>query len=981
MKFHPALDRIAKTRCDMHLMHTRHRLCLIALFLSLVGITPFAARGQDQPRWTTSRIQGSPEAPPPYRLQRIFPKLTFSHPLDVEFAPGSDRYFVAEQTPHIYSFPDDQNTSKADLFVDLSQLPGLQNIPNCKGIDTVYGFTFHPKFATNHYVYICYLLRLADGAERTKALRVSRFTVKMPADAAGAPQVDLASEQNLLQYWGAGHSSGCLKFGPDGMLYIGTGDGADPTPPDPFNTGQDISDLLSSILRIDVDHPSESLPYSIPKDNPFLNILKARGEVWAYGLRNPWRFTFDQTTGDLWAGDVGWETWEMVYRIERGGNYGWSITEGPGSVHPGTQRGPTPILPPTLYLSHSESCSVTGGFVYRGKKLPGLVGQYVFGDWETRRLFAAPLAGKGLGKHATIAETDQRIVSFGEDAHGELSVVDYEGGGLYAVAPQPPESASASFPRRLSETGLYSSIEKNTPAPGVLPFEISAPQWVDGASSERWIALPNDGKITADKDGKAVYPKDSVLTRTFFFENSPGHTETRRRIETQILHFTGKRWNGYSYRWNDAQTDATLVDAVGDEIQLKNADVASSTIGDGGTWHIPSRAQCATCHNTWAGATLAYNPAQLLPEYKAGKIAHLVDPQSETADLNSRARSYLHANCAHCHRFGGGGAANIDLSFNLDNAHTKTIDILPTQGNFGIDNARIIAPGDPSRSMIYYRMAKLGSGHMPHMGSYAADEKGMALIARWIAEMPFSSDDVRSDFHKRHVAVAAICQPQAQATSSDASVNAILSSTSATLDLCRELSTGNIPAPLRQQLVARGYASDRDEVRGLFARFIPPAQRIKTLGVSFKSSDILSLEGDVGRGKAIFSTFNDGLCKRCHQVAGEGIAFGPELTHVASKYGRVQLLENIITPSKEIAEGFTTYRVKTKQGDLQTGLIKSRTAAEIILETGPGATLHIPSSDIAAVTTDPASLMPDGLLSGLTPQQAADLLDYLQTLK
>ncbi len=158
--------------------------------------------------------------------------------------------------------------------------------------------------------------------------------------------------------------------------------------PDPFQTGQDTSDLLSSILRIDVDHPPAGKPYRIPEDNPFFNRKGSRPEVWAYGLRNPWRMSFDRASGALWVADVGWELWEMVYQVERGGNYGWSIMEGPQSIHPDWKRGPTPILPPVKAHPHTEAASITGGFVYNGHRLKELVGAYIYGDWVTGKIWA-----------------------------------------------------------------------------------------------------------------------------------------------------------------------------------------------------------------------------------------------------------------------------------------------------------------------------------------------------------------------------------------------------------------------------------------------------------------------------------------------------------------------------------------------------------------------------------------------------------------
>lgn len=182
-----------------------------------------------------------------------------------------------------------------------------------------------------------------------------------------------------------GHNGACLEFGPDGFLYVSAGDGEAPNPPDPRDAGQDVSNILSTVLRIDVmPHGNDPL-YKVPADNPFVALTNARPEIWAYGFRNPWKMTF-APDGELWLGDVGWELDEMVYRIRKGGNYGWSIMEGPQPVRPNARRGPTEILPAAIALPHTDAASVTGGYVYRGQRFPDLVGTYIFGDYETRRI-------------------------------------------------------------------------------------------------------------------------------------------------------------------------------------------------------------------------------------------------------------------------------------------------------------------------------------------------------------------------------------------------------------------------------------------------------------------------------------------------------------------------------------------------------------------------------------------------------------------
>ena len=270
-----------------------------------------------------------------------------------------------------------------------------------------------------------------------------------------------------------------------------------------------------------------------------------------------------RASGSIWAGDVGWELWESVYLIVSGGNYGWSITEGPQPVYPNGKKGPTPIIPPALTLPHTEAASITGGVVYHGKRLPALQNHYVFGDWETRRLWAAPVNGKKLGAYRTIAQTDLRVVSFGEDAEGELYIVDYQGGGLWRIVPNPASGSELAFPRKLSETGLFSDTARQVPNPGVLPFNINTPQWVDGSTSERFIAVPSNKPVYDNEDNKRIYPANTVLARTLSLPMTAGDASTRRKIETQLLHFDGRQWHGYSYAWDDSQSNATLVENAG----------------------------------------------------------------------------------------------------------------------------------------------------------------------------------------------------------------------------------------------------------------------------------------------------------------------------------------------------------------------------------------------------------------------------------
>src|SRR5262249_43429890 len=218
--------------------------------------------------------------------------------------------------------------------------------------------------------------------------------------------------------------------------------------------GKDGGARLASILRSDVDRAGADKPYSIPKDNPFVSRKGARPEIWAYGLRQPWKFSFDRKTGELWCGDVGQDLWEMVYRIEKGGNYGWSVMEGAHPFRPERKKGPTPILPPVVEHTHSEFRSLTGGYVYRGERLKGLAGTYVYGDFDTGRVGGFRYDGKKVSEHRELAKTKQRVVSFGQDEAGELYFLDFVGGQIHRLAPAPKATANADFPKKLSETGL-----------------------------------------------------------------------------------------------------------------------------------------------------------------------------------------------------------------------------------------------------------------------------------------------------------------------------------------------------------------------------------------------------------------------------------------------------------------------------------------------------------------------------------------------
>jgi len=747
--------------------------------------------------WTTSRIKGFPEPPPPYTTEPAFPRLPkFEEPLELVQAPGTDRLFVAGRWGKIWSFVNKKDVDKADLALHLQDAD--DNGKPRKQV--VYGMTLHPKFADNGHLYISWIPNPEKDRNPTGS-RVSRFTVK-----GSPPVIDRKSETVIFEWPNGGHNGGGMKFGPDGYLYIVTGDGSGIA--DELNIGQDISSVHAKLLRIDVDNPDKGEPggvsprrnYSIPKDNPFVGVKGARPEVYAYGLRQLWRFSFDRKTGDCWGGDVGQDLWEMVYKIQKGGNYGWSVQEGTYPFRPERKKGPTPILKPVVEISHADFRSITGGFVYHGKRLPELRGRYIYGDFDTGRVWSHHEAIADSHKiiknpdgtvtrkafvdkrsvDQELARTTFRIVSWGEDADGELYLVDFTGGGLHQLVKSNKKDDSAAFPRKLSETGLFASTKDHEPASGLIPYSVNAQLWGDHAVKDRFIAIPGDGQIGFDEitypqpsPGSTPgwrFPDGTVLVKTFSMDMERGNPKSRKRLETRLLHFQqfpgtqeygDQYWRGYTYVWNDEQTDAVLLDANGKDLPLaiKDAKAPGGIVKQ--NYRVPSRAECTLCHTNAAKFALGVSTMQMNRDHEyaggivanqletlshigvfskklpmsAAKLPKLADYQDASHPIDVRAKSYLHSNCGHCHIKWGGGNAEFKLLTTLDVKDMGILGVPPAHGNFGIKGAKLVAPGHPEQSILYQRMTMTGLGRMPHIGSRVVDVPAARLVHDWIKGM------------------------------------------------------------------------------------------------------------------------------------------------------------------------------------------------------------------------------------------------------
>ena len=438
-----------------------------------------------------------------------------------------------------------------------------------------------------------------------------------------------------------------MHFGPDGYLYISVGDEGSQF--DGFHNSQRIDkNFFSAILRIDVDKKPGSLPpnphasvptdtgvarYAIPPDNPWVGATSFNGlpvdpaavrtEFYAVGLRNPWRFWFDPPTGELWEGDVGQDAWEEVNLIIKGGNYGWVHREGRS---PGF-RLPAPAgfssLDPLYTYPHGtgdkEGNSVIGGLVYHGGNLPELQGAYVFGDNVSGHIWALRRDGGALKVERLTGEGG--IASFGRDPSNEdILVVDINDNRLLRLE---RGMTSINFPGTLGSTGLFADLTDLAPSPGLIAYEPNVPFWSDHAKKRRWFRLPDaTSKIEWSRDSVWKFPTGTIWVKHFDLELTRGDPATARRLETRVLVKTAAGAYGVSYRWNEAQTEATLVPDEGVSFDLP---VVENGKPRPQTWQIPSRSGCMQCHTAAAGYALSFNTAQLnraslLPGFPGNQI-------------------------------------------------------------------------------------------------------------------------------------------------------------------------------------------------------------------------------------------------------------------------------------------------------------------------------------------------------------------------
>lgn len=676
----------------------------------------------------------APPSPSALAAVPVFTGLELARPVFLTFAPGRPgRLYVVEQAGRILAFDRRDDVRDHEVFLDISDRVRMRHDE-----EGLLGLAFHPRHAENRKIYVYY------SASNPRRVVLSEMTVEP-----GGRHVEPASEDVLLeieQPWG-NHNGGMIAFGPDGYLYVGLGDGG--AAGDPLDAAQDPTNLLGKILRLDVD--SDEPGYRIPTDNPFVGRGRAgRPEIYAFGLRNPWRFSFDRQTGALWCGDVGQDEVEEIDLIHKGGNYGWRRNEGTRPFRSSDHDTDEPPVPPVVEYGRDQGESVTGGYVYRGTSMPAFRGAYLYGDYVTGTVWALHFDGKRVVSNDVVARVPS-LASFGEDADGEIYALGLEG-TIYRFQARSSDDAGRAFPTRLSETGLFEDTRTLAPSPSLVPYDVNTELWSDGAHKRRWLALPAGESIDFDAEQAWSFPTGTVTVKHFELQLEPARPDSRTRLETRVMVHERYGWAGYSYRWNEAQTDAELVTAPRYETYVVREDGRDSPRH----WYFPSGSDCLRCHTPKYGEVLGIRTRQLNRIGPGGKNTladwnergmfrtDIGDPSrypahpaidDARASVDARARAYLDVNCAICHHRGGPAPGSIDMRVQTALPDMNLVGVRSEEA-LGLPAERRLAPGHHASSSVWQRMRRRDRASMPPLATYVSDEAASEVIARWIDEMP-----------------------------------------------------------------------------------------------------------------------------------------------------------------------------------------------------------------------------------------------------
>ena len=684
-----------------------------------------------------------PISSPTLNVVKAFPNLPdMGAVVAFKQAPGNpDRWFAVIQDGRILVFDNIESVSTTSEFLN------IQSQVEYAGEQGLLGMAFHPDYNSNGEIYLYYSTLTPD-----RRSNISRFTLNN-----NNWQEDIIL--SVKQPFG-NHNGGNLLFGPDdGYLYIGLGDGGSGF--DPQDHGQNPRTLLGSMLRIDVDAASS---YAIPPSNPYFGntlcsdpnlIINAQScpEIYAYGLRNPWRWSFDRVTGDLWLGDVGQNRIEEIDIIESGGNYGWVVMEGSECVDQSTTCNTNNdyILPVAEYSHDGGGRSVVGGYVYRGNDnaLSFLYGTYLFADTITGEIWGTDEIN-GVFQTTRLLDSNLTIYSFAESLQGDIYVLAYANSGMgnniYKIETAIDPVPVSTIPPLLSGTGCFESTNPLVPATGVIPYTILSPLWSDGAGKQRYFAIPNNSHVDVNDYGDLIFPVGSVLIKSFYLDSKP--------VETRLLMRHNNGWGGYSYEWQ--------YDNLGNPVDAQLLDASLTKNIAGHNWLYPDRLQCFECHTQVTNVALGPETRQLNTSYtnivtnepenqlsnyetfgifsssldNLLKITTYYSLDDNNTSYELRAKSYLHANCAHCHQPGGPTPSAMDLRFTTPLSAMNICDVDPLQGDLGVSGIKLVDPQgtfSQPNSVIVARMESLDESiRMPPLATDLVDDQALVVIKNWI---------------------------------------------------------------------------------------------------------------------------------------------------------------------------------------------------------------------------------------------------------
>jgi uncharacterized repeat protein (TIGR03806 family) len=713
-----------------------------------------------------------------------FPNLRFTNSVGLTSVPGTDQLCVWEREGRVWTFQNSPGTAEKKLVLNLSN--------QCQGWDDsgLLGIAFHPGFATNHFMFVYYTWvkpGTVAGSPTTRPVpnlpdtyhdRLERYTL----DANGVAMPDSVKIFVDLTNQTVWHHGGGMFFHPkNGFLYWTDGDNSVGDNDQIINKS-----LYSGVFRIDVDcrggglsHAPPRQPtggftanYFIPNDNPFVGQPDVLEEFFCLGLRSPHRMTYDPPSGKIFIGDVGESSREEIDVIEPGEsglNFQWNRCEGNlGKMelpYIGISRGPL------LDYPHTDGRAVIGGYVYRGQEFAhDLGGKYIFGDNVLRTVWALDEAAtpvkktllcvmpKGSGPNSGTDYTG--LSSFGTDAEGEIYFCQMSsiGGRIFKLQRGGPPPPTKTLPTLLSQTGAFASLADLQPADFLIPYTVNAPLWSDNAVKTRWFTLPTNSVIGFAANGEWTFPAGSVFVKHFSLPVDDTNPKILRRLETRLL---VRDTNGYvygaTYKWRADNSDADLVtNGFTEDITIRTADGTRVQ-----RWFYPGRQDCLTCHTPASGGVLGLKTRQLNGNFKYPdgvtanqlrtlghlgifdaafddrKISHyprLANITNTAAALELRVRSYLDANCSHCHRPGGAGAF-FDARFDTPLKKQNLING-PVANQLGIlganHGAKVIVPADLDKSTLFTRISIVGENQMPPLARNLVDSNAVAVIGRWI---------------------------------------------------------------------------------------------------------------------------------------------------------------------------------------------------------------------------------------------------------